>query len=125
MAACDQVSKYIQRVTGSGSGGAIPISFPTSLVSTPETTNAQVSCGAGAATTVLAANSARKFAMIVNNSGSALRLRLGAAAVVTSLEFPSGTVYILEPSTVGGINQQLVSIWNPTAGALNVTVQEF
>ena len=125
MAACDQVSKYIQRVTGLGSGGAFPISFPTTLVADTESTNSQVSCGAGAATTVLAANSARKFAMIVNNTGNLLRLRLGAAAAATSLEFPSGTVYILEPSTVGGINQQLVSIWNPTAGALNVTVQEF
>lgn len=125
MAACDQVSKYIQRVTGLGSGGAFPISFPTTLVADTETTNAQVSCGAGVATTVLAANTARKFAMIVNNTGNLLRLRLGGAAVATSVEFPTGTAYIIDPSTIGGINQQLVSIFNPTGGALNVTVQEF
>ena len=125
MATCDQISKYIQRVQGTGSGGAVPIVFPTSLVAVTETTNAQVSCGAGAATTVLAANAARKFAQIVNNSGSLLRIRLGGAAVATSLDFPSGSVYKIEPDTIGEINQQLVSVFNPTGGALDVTVQEF
>ena len=61
----------------------------------------------------------------MNNSGSLLRIRLGGAAVATSLDFPSGSVYKIEPDTIGEINQQLVSVFNPSGGALNVTVQEF
>lgn len=124
MAACDQISKYIQRVTPLA-GGVFPISFPTTLVAITESTNASVTVVAGAATQVLAANANRKFAQIVNVTGSTLRISVGAAAQVTDLEFPTGSVYKLEPDTIGEISQQLVSIWNPTGGNLTVTVQEF
>lgn len=125
MAACDQVSKFIQRIQGSGPGGGVPIIFPTQAIDQPEVTNTTVSCAAGAATTVLAANSSRKGAIIVNNTGNLLRIRVGGAAAPASLELPSGTAYEITPDTIGGMPLGLVSIFNPTLGALNVTVQEF
>lgn len=123
MAACDQISKYIQRVTGAG--GSFPIVFPTTLLPITESSNASVTVVAGAATQVLAANANRKFAQIVNITGATLRISVGGAATATDLEFPTGSVYRIEPDTIGEINQQLVSIWNPTGGNLTVTVQEF
>jgi hypothetical protein len=121
MAACDRTSKFIQRVSGTF---AATFQFPTSTVAKTEGTNTTVSCGAGVATTVLAANANRRFAIIMNNTANALAIRMGAAAVITSLVFPAGSSFIIDINTIGEINRQLVSVFNPTGGALNVGVYE-
>jgi len=105
--------------------GSVTIAFPTALIAQPETTNNTIVVGPGAAANVLAANANRTGAIIVNNTGNLLRIRIGGPAVATDLEFPNGTVYVIEPSTIGQIPQGLVSVFNPTGGALNVSVQEF
>jgi hypothetical protein len=39
MAACDKVTKWIQRVTVVAGGGAVPIVFPTTLIAKTQGTN--------------------------------------------------------------------------------------
>lgn len=104
--------------------GPIVITFPVPL-GLNESTNATVAIGAGVAADVLAANAARQSAQIVNLSGNTLRISLGGAAIATDLEFPTGSVFRIEPDTLGRVSLAAVSVFNPTGGALNVTVQEF
>lgn len=125
MAACDQVSKFIQRVQGTGSGGGVPIIFPTAAVAQLETSNGTVALAAGAATTVIPLNNSRTGAIIVNNTGNTLRLRIGGPAGAADIEFPTGTAYEIAPDNLGKMPFGLVSIFNPTGGILNVTFQEF
>lgn len=105
--------------------GTVTIAFPTALLPQTQSTVGTVVVGAGASVAVLAANPNRTFAQIVNLTGNTLRLRFGGAAGPADLEIPTGGAYRLEPNTIGQINQQSVNLFNPTAGALNVTVEEW
>lgn len=121
---CNQVSLYVQRVEFASGGTPIEILFPTTLIAKNQLNNGMTSIGAGANVEVLAANATRKFAQIVNNSGTTLHIRLGAAADATRMELPDGAVFTIEPNTIGEINQQSVNVFNPSGGAESVSVYE-
>lgn len=111
MAACDKVTKWIQRVTVVGGGGAVPIIFPTTLVAKTQGTNTTVPLAAGD-NTVLAANANRKFAQIVNITGTVMYIAFGAAATANSMPLPDNGIFTIEPDTIGEINQQAVHIYS-------------
>lgn len=104
--------------------GSVAITFPTTTVAKTQQNNVQVALAAGASTQVLAANANRKFLQVVNLSGATLYIAFGAAAAVTSFPVPNGGVFTQDISTLGSINQQVVNMWNPTGGPLNVNAYE-
>ena len=117
------VKDVLFQVTG-GAAVPVPIVFPTTLVAKTQGTNATATAILGADTIVLAANANRKFAQIVNTSGSAAMIAFGAAATALSVAFPNNGVFTLEPDTIGEINQQAVHVWNPTGSNIPITVYE-
>lgn len=121
---CSQVSLYVQRVEFASGGVPVSIAFPTVLIAKNAITNAIVSVGATSDAEVLPTNANRKFAQIVNNSGVLLHIRLGAAAAATHMVFPTGSVFTIEPDTIGEINQQSVHVYNPSGGPEDVSVYE-
>jgi ABC-type phosphate/phosphonate transport system substrate-binding protein len=122
MAACDKTTKWIQRVLITSGGGGVPIVFPTTLIAKTQGTNTLVPLAAGD-NTVLAANANRKFAQIANFSGTTQYIAFGAAASTSSLALPSGSIFTIEPDTIGEINQQAVHVWS-VAGGVNLSVYE-
>lgn len=124
MAACDQVTKYIQRVMGTGSGGAVAITFPTSTIPKTQGTNTQVSVANATSTVVLSANPSRRFAQIINVSGSTFFLAFGAAASASSLPIPNNSVFTIDINTIGEINRQDVRAFQNSGAPLNISVYE-
>lgn len=111
MAACDKVTKWIQRVSIVAGGGGVPIIFPTTLVAKTQGTNGTIPLAAGD-NTVLAANANRKFAQIINNSDTIMYIAFGAAASAASVPLPQGGIFTIEPDTIGEINQQAVHVFS-------------
>lgn len=102
--------------------GPIAITFPTTLIAKTQGTNASVALGVGD-TIVLAANAARKFAQIVNVSGTLQFIAFGAVGSALTIPLPNNGVYTLEPDTIGEINQQAVHVFS-IAGGVSVQVYE-
>lgn len=124
MASCDTYTKWIQRVSIVAGGGSVPIVFPTTAIAKTQTTNTTQAVAATTDVAVLAANANRKFAQIVNLSGTTMYIAFGAAAVGNSLPLPSGGVFTIDVNTLGQINQQAVHVYNASGGSLNVQVYE-
>ena len=89
----------------------IPIVFPTTLLPKVQTTNTTVPLAAGD-NTVLAANANRKFAQIINNTGTIMYIAFGAAAATTSVPLPNGGIFTIDANTIGEINQQAVHVYS-------------
>ncbi len=123
MAACDKVTKWIQRVTVVGGGGAVPIIFPTTVIAQTENVNTLVPLAAGD-NVVLAANANRRFAQIVNLSGTTQYIAFGVAASTSSLPLPNGGIYSIDVNTIGEDFQGAVHIWS-VAGGVSISVLEF
>lgn len=107
-------------------GAAVTIAFPTTATSMGnETTNTQVVAVNVATTTLLAPNVNRKWALILNNSGSTVFLSIGGTAS-TNLFLPlvSGANFRVEPDTLGKIHQGALTCWNQSGGPLNINVVE-
>lgn len=102
----------------------VPIIFPTTTVAKTQTTNGQVVIGPGAAATVLAANANRKFAQVVNVTGANFNVAMGIAAAATNLVVPNNGTWNADINTLGEMNQQAISVFNPGAAPITVYVYE-
>jgi len=100
----------------------VPIIFPTTLIAKTQGTNTSMPLAAGN-NVVLAANANRKFAQIVNVSGTVQYIAFGNLASTASVPLPNNGVFTIEPDTIGEINQQSVNIWS-VAGAVSLQVYE-
>jgi len=124
MAACDKVTKWIQRVSiVGGGGGGLPIVFPTTVIAQTQNVNTLVPLAAGD-NTVLAANPNRRFAQILNLSGTTQYIAFGAAATTSSLPLPNGAIYTIDVTTIGEDFQGAVHVWS-VAGGVSISVLEF
>ena len=73
---------------------------------------------------VLAANANRRFAQIVNLSGTTQYIAFGAAASANSLPTPNGGIYNIDVTTIGENFQGAVHIYS-AAGGVNLNILEF
>lgn len=106
------------------SGSSISIVFPTTLLPKTQSTNTTQAVAGTTDVIVLPANANRKFAQIVNISGTTMYIAFGAAAVANSLPLQSGGTFIIDANTIGEINQQAVHVYNASGGSLNIQVYE-
>ena len=101
----------------------VPIIFPTTLVAKVQTTNTSAALAVGD-NVVLAANVNRRFAQIVNVSGTTQFIAFGLGpASVSTIPLPNNGVFTIDANTIGEINQQEVHVFS-IGGAASVQVYE-
>ncbi len=126
MAACDVVTKFIQRVS-LVSGGTIAVTFPTTLTALTEFQNIQVAVLTSTSTSLLPANASRRAAYILNSSSTNrlfLRFASGAAAA-TNIWIEPNSVYSIEIDSNQRIYQGEIRAFHAAGVTVDVGVIEF
>lgn len=104
-------------------GGSLPIVFP-AITAKTQGTNGQVVVPAGTDVIALPANAARKFAQVINTSGTPGNIAFGAAASAVTAPVPNNGVWTLDIATNISINQQAVHFYNPSGAPITISVYE-
>lgn len=102
--------------------GSVTIAFPTTVIAQTENVN-NVSALAAGDQIVLAANTNRRFAQIVNLSGTTQHIAFGTVASANSLPIPTGGTYIIDVTTIGQAFLGAVHVYS-AAGGVNINILE-